>query len=85
MKKLLTILCITVTLAYAAQAEEAKKKHEASPELKALIEKYDTNKDGKLDKDEKSKMTAEDKAKLKELTPAKKKAGEHKDKEGEKK
>jgi hypothetical protein len=64
MKKLLTILCITSALAVAAQAQDSsKKKHEPSPEAKALLEKYDTNKDGKLDKAEKSKMTAEDKEK----------------------
>ena len=61
MKKLLTVLCVTSVLAVAAQAQETKKKHEPSPEAKALLEKYDTNKDGKLEKEEKAKMTAEDK------------------------
>ena len=61
MKKLLTILCMTGALAVAAQAQDSTKKHEPSPETKALIDKYDTNKDGKLDKDERAKMSAEDK------------------------
>lgn len=74
MKKLLTALCFTCALAVAAQAEEGsgtKKKHQAKPptaEQKALrkeiTEKYDTNKDGKLDKEERAKISAEDKAKL---------------------
>jgi opacity protein-like surface antigen len=60
MKKLLTALCLTCALTIAAQAEDAtqtKKKHSAkapTPEQKAaqkeILEKYDTNKDGKLDK-----------------------------------
>jgi hypothetical protein len=80
MKKLLTVVCVTCALAIAAQAQEhkeTKKKHEPSPEVKAIIDKYDTNKDGKLDKEEKAKMTAEDKEKLKNAKPA------HPKKEGE--
>ena len=77
MKKILTLLCVTCALAVAAQAQDStKKKHEPSPEMKALLDKYDTNKDGKLDKAEKSKMTAEDKEKLQQAshtTKAKKK------------
>ncbi len=74
MKKLLTALCLTCALAVAAQAQEgtdAKKKHHGKPptaEQKALhkeiLEKYDTNKDGKLDKAERAKISAEDKAKM---------------------
>ena len=68
-------LCITCALSLAAYADddnkaEAGKKHEAKPEQKAarkaLLEKYDTNKDGKLDKEERAKVSVEDKAKLKE-------------------
>ena len=42
---------------------------------KAMTEKYDTNKDGKIDKEEHAKMSAEDKAKMEKarLTRAKKK------------
>jgi hypothetical protein len=80
MKKLLVTLCVMSALAIAAHAEdsaEAKKpeatkpevkKREMSAEQKAVMkeikEKYDTNKDGKLDKEERAKISAEDKAKL---------------------
>jgi len=42
----------------AAQAEEgqAKPKKEPKPIAPEILEKYDTNKDGKLDKDEKAAM-----------------------------
>ena len=32
--------------------------------MKEITEKYDANKDGKLDKDEKAKISAEDKEKM---------------------
>jgi len=32
-----------------------------------LLEKYDTNKDGKLDKEERAKMTKEDKGKAEDV------------------
>ena len=74
MKKSLIALCITCALALTVHADDDKadagKKHEAKPEQKAarkaLIEKYDTNKDGKLDKEERAKVSEEDKARLKE-------------------
>jgi len=70
MKKLIVALCFTCLLAVAARAEDkpADSKPEAKKTLtaeqktarKALVEKYDTNKDGKLDKDERSKISAEE-------------------------
>ena len=75
MKKSLIALCITCALSLAAYADDDKKsegakKQEPTAEQKAarkaLIEKYDTNKDGKLDKEERAKVSEEDKAKLKE-------------------
>ena len=70
MKKLIVALCFTSLLAVAAHAEDkpAATKPEAKKTLtaeqktarKALIDKYDTNKDGKLDKDERSKATSEE-------------------------
>lgn len=46
-------------------------KHKLTAEQKAVLDellaKYDTNKDGKLDKTEKSAMTADDKAKFSKL------------------
>ena len=89
MKKLLIITCLSCAISLVANAAEgeAKKEGEAhkgaapTQEQKALrkelVEKYDTDKSGKLSKEEKSKMTAEDQAKWSSLAPAKKKeAGE---------
>jgi len=76
MKKLFIAACLTCALALSAKAAEgeAKKEGEASKhpaqtaEQKALrkeiTDKYDTNKDGKLDKEERAKISEEDKAKL---------------------
>jgi len=74
MMKLMTALCFTCALAVAAQAEEGtatKKKREGKPltaEQKAtqkeILEKYDANKNGKLDKTERASISAEDKGKL---------------------
>lgn len=81
MKKLLIAVCLTCVLAGAAQAAEGETKKKPSVEQKTLrkelIEKYDTNKNGRLDKEERSKMTAEDQEKWNSISPApKKKAGE---------
>lgn len=70
MKKLLVALCVTCALAIAAHAADAP---EAKPEAKrpaptteqkafrkTLVEKYDANKDGKLDKEERAKITQEE-------------------------
>jgi|GEM_PF-76004 len=70
MKKLLTALGLTCALALTVSAQDAggKKKQELTTEQKAVMKemlaKYDTNKDGKLDKEERAKMSAEDKAKM---------------------
>ena len=74
MKKLLVALCITCALAVAAHAEdkpaaakpEAKKAAPTAEQKayrKELKEKYDANKDGKLDKDEMAKLTDEERTK----------------------
>jgi len=80
MKKSLIALCITCALSLAAYAgdddkkAEAGKKAEATPEQKAarkaIVDKYDTNKDGKLDKEERAKISEADKAKMKEARAA---------------
>jgi len=89
MKKSLIALGITCALSLAAYAgdddkkAEAGKKSEATPEQKAvrkaMTEKYDTNKDGKLDKEERAKISEADKAKMKEArgttAPKKEKTG----------
>ena len=71
MKKLLMALCFLCALTLVAQAGDekgGKKKHEQTAEQKAVMKdmlaKYDANKDGKLDKTEKAKISAEDKAKM---------------------
>ncbi len=87
MKKLLVAMCSLALLALSAHAADGDVKKEGGdkpkkPELtaeqkavkKELTDKYDANKDGKLDKDERAKMSDEDKAKWKAAFPSKKKA-----------
>jgi len=68
MKKLLIALCFTCALAMAVQAAEGKKERKLTDEQKTLqkdmLAKYDANKDGKLDKEERAKISAEDQEKL---------------------
>lgn len=78
MKRLLiTAVCaaigwsLTAADQTAADQQKAKLTPEQRQERKALIEKYDANKDGKLDKDELAKMSQEDKAKWDSLKPKK--------------
>ncbi len=73
-KALLTAIALTIALAFSATAapevktdkDAAKKKPTA--EQKALrteiTTKYDINKDGKLDKEERAKISAEDKERM---------------------
>ena len=69
MKKLLVaalgLLCAT---AIVIQAQDAKPKKDLTPEqqtvMKEMLAKYDTNKDGKLDKTEIAAMSQEDKDKM---------------------
>jgi hypothetical protein len=93
MKKTLVALCITCALALAVHAQEGEakknggekpKKPEMTAEQKAfrkeMTEKYDADKSGKLDKEERAKMTQEEKDKWKSLFPPKPKVeGEKKD------
>lgn len=70
MKKLLVALCITCALTIAAHATDAPegekpaKRPAPTAEQKAfrksLVEKYDENKNGKLDADERAKISQED-------------------------
>lgn len=87
MKKILiivTLACVTAIAARAGETEvkpEPKEKKSApSAEQKAarkeLVEKYDANKNGRLDKEERSKMTPEDQEKWKNLAGSKKKEKE---------
>jgi hypothetical protein len=74
MKKILVtiagVLCATAIAVHADDAAAGKKKgHKMTDEqkqvMKDMLEKYDTNKDGKLDKEERAKISAEDKEKMK--------------------
>src|SRR2546429_5609231 len=76
MKKLLALALgvsllggLSPALVRAADADNGGKKRAKPTEeqrklRKELLEKYDTNKDGKLDKDERAKISKEDKEKL---------------------
>jgi len=61
----LGLLCATAIM---VQAQDAKPKKELTPEqqtvMKEMLAKYDTNKDGKIDKTERAAMTQEDKDKM---------------------
>jgi hypothetical protein len=79
MKKLTTIVLGLCLLGMVTAQAEEKKEHKRPPlneEQKKIIEKYDTNKDGKLDKDERAKISAEDKEMLPK--PGKRKDGAEK-------
>jgi hypothetical protein len=70
MKKLLVaaigLLCATAIVVQAQDAKPPKK--ELTPEqqavMKDMLAKYDANKNGKLDKEEKANITQEDKDKM---------------------
>lgn len=82
MKKLLVAtIAIFCATAIVVQAQDATpKKHKLTAEQKQvmadMLAKYDTNKDGKLDKTERAAMSQEDKDKMAKagLTHSKKKA-----------
>lgn len=71
MKKYLILSLATAATVLAADKAEKKHGPVLTDEQKAIVAKYDTNKDGKLDKEERAKMTDADKAKL--PTPPQKK------------
>lgn len=72
MKKLLVaavaLFCATAIMVQAQDAPVKKAKHKLTAEQKQvmteMLAKYDTNKDGKLDKTEKAAMSQEDKDKM---------------------
>ncbi len=67
-KALITALGLLCAASITLSAAEAPKKGERTEEqkkiMKEMLEKYDANKDGRLDREERSKMTAEDKEKM---------------------
>jgi len=72
MKKLLVaavaLFCATAIVVQAQDAAPKKEKKKLTPEQQTvmtdMLAKYDTNKDGKLDKTERAAMTQEDKDKM---------------------
>ncbi len=64
-KIIVATVCVIFALALSVTAAEGKKKAKWTDEQKSvhkqMLEKYDANKDGKLGKDEKVKMSGEDK------------------------
>jgi hypothetical protein len=72
MKKLLVaavaLCCATALIVQAQDATPTPKKHKLTPEqqtvMTEMLAKYDTNKDGKLDKTERAAMTKADKEKM---------------------
>jgi hypothetical protein len=66
---LIAMICLASVLAISVNAEDAPKKptkltEEQKAVRKAIVAKYDTNGDKKLDKEERAKISSEDKAKL---------------------
>lgn len=65
MKYLLYTILLGLSLTTLAQdGPKPQKSQERKGPPKELLEKYDTNKDGKLDKEERSKISEEDKKKF---------------------
>ena len=65
MKYLLYTIILGLSLTSSAQdAPKTPKSQGKKGPPKEFLEKYDTNKDGKLDKEEKSKVSQEDKKKF---------------------
>jgi hypothetical protein len=75
-RNLVILICLLCAGVLTASAAEQEKKPQPTAEQKALRkemrEKYDTNKDGKLDKEERAKMSKEDKDKVSKAFPKKK-------------
>jgi hypothetical protein len=83
MKKLLVaVLGLLCATAIVVQAQDNKPhKKDMTPEQQAvwkeILAKYDTNQDGKLDKEEKAKITQEDKDKMIKVGLMKEKPAHH--------
>ena len=82
MKKMVIVIAgIICALSLTANASE--RKHKLTPEQKALrkemIAKYDTDKNGKLDKQERAKISQEDKERMQKAGLGGKKKHENKE------
>jgi len=64
MKKYIAVALLAAVSVFAAEKGEKKHGPTLTDEQKAIIAKYDTNKNGRLEKEEREKMAPEDKAKL---------------------
>lgn len=58
------ILGFSISISAAQDTPKSKPSQERKGLPKQFLEKYDTNKDGKLDKDERAKISEEDKKKM---------------------
>lgn len=78
-KSLVTLIGLLCALALTVSAADGKKKKQPLTDdqkalQKQMLEKYDANKDGKLDKEERAKMTKEEKKKWSDTFNHKKQA-----------
>lgn len=64
-------LCAVAVSASAADKGKEKRTSEQKDSTKKLVQKYDTNQDGKLSKEERAKMTPEDKQEWQKAHPKK--------------
>jgi len=82
MKKMLLVIA-GILCAFSLTANASEGKHKLTPEQKALrkemIEKYDTNKDGKLDKQERARISTEDRERMQKAGLGGKKKHENKE------
>ena len=69
----MTLGCAVALTAKAAEGQKKEMTSEQKEVMKEMLAKYDANKDGKIDKEERSKMTKEDKQKWSQAFPSKKK------------
>lgn len=68
-KLLLTAAALACAMAVTVNAAEKKKPElteEGKKVMKEMLEKYDVNKDGKLDQEERAKISADDQKKMKD-------------------
>ena len=63
-KNMKKYILLALVSALSVVAAEKKERPPLTDEQKAIVAKYDTNKDGKLDKEVRAKITPEDAAKL---------------------
>ena len=82
MKKMLLVI-VGILGAFSLTANASQGKHKLTPEQKALrkeiIAKYDTDKNGKLDKQERAKISHEDKERMQKAGLGGKKKHENKE------